>query len=84
MCGRVEDAHVEYFRGIENPIGVKVGTPEMIMPCPALHTPLTRPSTARPIGVEVGPSMSHEELVTLLKKLNPEREACGAYDAMMD
>ncbi|KIJ54358.1 hypothetical protein M422DRAFT_25281 [Sphaerobolus stellatus SS14] len=38
-------AHVEYFRGIRNPIGIKVG-----------------------------PSMKHEELVQLLDTVNPDKE----------
>jgi len=41
----VEDAHVEYFRGIENPMGIKVG-----------------------------PTMTHEGLVTLLDTINPSKE----------
>jgi len=41
----VDDAHVEYFRGIQNPIGVKVG-----------------------------PTTSKEDLVTLLEKLNPDKD----------
>jgi 3-deoxy-7-phosphoheptulonate synthase len=41
----VEGAHVEYFRGIENPIGVKIG-----------------------------PSISPDELVELVRRLDPEHE----------
>lgn len=43
---QLNGAHIEYFRGITNPIGVKVG-----------------------------PSMKDDELVQLVKKLNPSNEA---------
>lgn len=42
----LDGAHLEFFRGIKNPIGVKVG-----------------------------PSMKHDELLRLIDKLNPENEA---------
>ncbi|MDY0320330.1 MAG: 3-deoxy-7-phosphoheptulonate synthase class II [Arcobacteraceae bacterium] len=42
----LDGAHIEFFRGIKNPIGVKVG-----------------------------PSMKHDELLRLIDKLNPENEA---------
>jgi 3-deoxy-7-phosphoheptulonate synthase len=41
----LNEAHIEYFRGIENPIGCKVG-----------------------------PTMGEDELVELIKKLNPKNE----------
>ncbi len=41
----LDGAHIEFFRGIKNPIGVKVG-----------------------------PSMKHDELLRLIDKLNPENE----------
>jgi 3-deoxy-7-phosphoheptulonate synthase len=42
---QLDGAHIEYFRGISNPIGVKVG-----------------------------PTMNDDELVLLVKKLNPKKE----------
>lgn len=42
----LDGAHLEFFRGIQNPIGVKVG-----------------------------PSMKHDELLRLIDKLNPDNEA---------
>jgi 3-deoxy-7-phosphoheptulonate synthase len=42
---QLDGAHIEYFRGISNPIGVKVG-----------------------------PSMNDDELVLLVKRLNPKKE----------
>ena len=58
---QLDGGHVEYFRGIANPVGCKVGRPPTLTPTLTL------------IGCKVGPGMKNEELQELVKILNPDK-----------
>ncbi len=70
---QIDGAHIEYFSGIANPVGLKVRT---------------RRSGKKETNtiVKVGPSMDPDELPELVRRLNPKGEAgkvtlitrCGA------
>lgn len=62
---QLDGAHVEYFRGISNPIGIKV-SPFCLAYCdPCLIT----------LSPQVGPTTKPAELVELIQKINPTNEA---------